>query len=136
MRKTARRCDTRGLKVAGESDNYGTEQPHLNLVKDAHPRITSLRADGGPGIEFLEYLSPKDGLPAPMDLRPNDVVHRHTTLETADEQSTVTALKQANTGFISPGVISFAHRDVGYSQGILERDPDGHAIEVVSLNHN
>ncbi len=128
--------DTLGLKVAGESDNYGTEQAHLNLVQNAHLRITSLRAAEGPGIEFLEYLSPTDGRPSPTDLKPNDIVHRHTTLVTVDELSTVTALRQANTGFISPSVISFANRDVGYSQGILVRDPDGHAIEVVSPRNN
>jgi catechol 2,3-dioxygenase-like lactoylglutathione lyase family enzyme len=58
------------------------------------------------------------------------------SIETADEQSTVMALKQANTGFISPGVISFANRDVGYRQGIFVRDPDGHAIEIVTPRDN
>ena len=45
------------MRVAGESENYGTEQEHLNNVFGAHLRITSLRSSSGIGIEFLEYLS-------------------------------------------------------------------------------
>src|SRR5205823_9366517 len=58
--------DVLGLRIAGTSENYGTEQEHLNNVFGARLRITSLRAgNGGPGIEFLEYLAPRDGRPAP-----------------------------------------------------------------------
>ena len=40
------------------------------------------RASGGqgPGIELLEYLAPRDGRPAPADLRANDIAHWQTTL--------------------------------------------------------
>jgi catechol 2,3-dioxygenase-like lactoylglutathione lyase family enzyme len=128
--------DTLGLRVAGTSDNYGPEQAHLNLVQGAHLRITSLRAVDGPGIEFLEYLMPNDGRPAPSDLRTNDIVHRHTTVVADDGQAAAAALRQAKAGFISPGVISFADRSVGFQQGFLVRDPDGHAIEVVDPASN
>src|SRR5207247_3792311 len=46
--------DLPGLRVAGDSQNYGTEQAHLNHVVYAQPRITALRAPTGPGIELLE----------------------------------------------------------------------------------
>ncbi|HET6892948.1 MAG TPA: VOC family protein, partial [Pyrinomonadaceae bacterium] len=73
--------DVLGLKIAGASENYGTEQEHLNNVFGARLRITSLRASGGgPGIEFLEYLAPRDGRPFPGDERANDLFHWHTTL--------------------------------------------------------
>src|SRR4030095_11025130 len=65
--------DTLGLQVAGESENYDVEQEHLNNVFGARLRITSLRAADGPGIEFLEYLAPRDGRAAPADLRANDI---------------------------------------------------------------
>ena len=56
--------DELGMKVAGESENYGVEQEHLNNVSGAHLRITSLRAASGPGIELLEYaLRHDDGPP-------------------------------------------------------------------------
>ena len=57
--------DVLGFRVAGESMNFGTEQEHLNNVPGARLRITGLRAAAGPGIEFLEYLSPRDGRPYP-----------------------------------------------------------------------
>ena len=53
--------DRLGLRVAGGSENYGPEQERLNNVPGAHLRISTLRAAAGPGIEFLEYLSPCDG---------------------------------------------------------------------------
>jgi catechol 2,3-dioxygenase-like lactoylglutathione lyase family enzyme len=58
--------DTLGLRVAGASENYDTEQEHLNNVSGARLRITALRAAQGPGIELLEYLAPRDGRPAPL----------------------------------------------------------------------
>src|SRR5262249_18646839 len=44
--------DLLGMRVAGESENYGTEQEHLNNVFGARLRITSLRASAGPGVEL------------------------------------------------------------------------------------
>src|SRR6266700_2186227 len=77
-------CDLLGMRVAGESENYGTEQEHLNNVFGAHLRITAVRAATGPGIELLEYLAPRDGRPFPADERANDVVHRQTIVLTRD----------------------------------------------------
>jgi catechol 2,3-dioxygenase-like lactoylglutathione lyase family enzyme len=62
-----------GLRVAGTSDNWGVEQEWLSGVTGAHVRITSLRAPAGPGIEFLHYLTPTDGRPAPADTRAEDL---------------------------------------------------------------
>jgi len=73
--------DLLGLHIAGESENYGFEQEHLNGVFAAHLRITALRAERGLGIELLEYLSPTDGREIPSDLRTNDVVHWQTRVE-------------------------------------------------------
>jgi catechol 2,3-dioxygenase-like lactoylglutathione lyase family enzyme len=40
---------------------FGDEYEHLTDVFGAHLRITGMRAGSGPGIEFLEYLTPRDG---------------------------------------------------------------------------
>lgn len=92
--------DRLGMKLAGESENYGTEQEHLNAVFGARLRIIALRAAEGPGIELLEYLAPSDGRPAPGDVRSSDLIHWQTRLRAADA---------------APG-------------GRLQRDPDGHAL--------
>src|SRR5882672_11452567 len=65
--------DLLGMRVAGESENYGTEQEHLNNVFGAHLRITALRAQHGPGIEFLEYVTPAGGRPLPVDTQASDL---------------------------------------------------------------
>src|SRR4029079_5434307 len=75
--------DTLGLQIAGESENYDTEQEHLNNVFGARLRITSLHARQGPGGELLEYLAPRDGRPIPADQRANDIAHWQTTLVVA-----------------------------------------------------
>jgi catechol 2,3-dioxygenase-like lactoylglutathione lyase family enzyme len=49
-----------GLQAAGESENYGFEQEHLNNVFGAHLRITSLRVPSGMGVEFQEYITPSN----------------------------------------------------------------------------
>ena len=91
-----------GLRVAGESENWGPEQEHLNAVFASRVRITGLRAAGGPGIELLEYLAPADGRPFPADLHESDVAFWETALIAADEGSGDAEL----------------------------RDPDGHALRV------
>src|SRR5260370_13843872 len=52
--------DILGLRVAGESLNWGPEQERLNHVSGARLRITTLRAATGPGVELLEYLAPRE----------------------------------------------------------------------------
>jgi catechol 2,3-dioxygenase-like lactoylglutathione lyase family enzyme len=72
--------DTLGMHIAGKSETYGTEQERLNNVFGARLRITSLRTDEGPGIEFLQYLTPLDGRAYPGDEHANDLVHSQTKL--------------------------------------------------------
>jgi catechol 2,3-dioxygenase-like lactoylglutathione lyase family enzyme len=120
-----------GLAVAGESENHGPEQERLNNVFGARLRITTLRAGGGPGIELLEYLTPRDGRPAPADTRPNDLVHWQTGLLAADADRARRALRSSACALLSPGVVAPAGRELGFGRAFLIRDPDGHALAVV-----
>ena len=126
--------DLLGLKIAGKSLNYGPEQERLNNVPGARLRITSLRAAAGPGIEFLEYLSPRDGRPAPLDERANDLVHWQTVTASADLDLLASRLTAAGTRFVSPGVVAVDDRALGFDRGFLVRDPDGHVVQVVAPN--
>jgi catechol 2,3-dioxygenase-like lactoylglutathione lyase family enzyme len=123
--------DTLGLKVVGESENYGTEQEHLNNVFGARLRITTLRAAQGPGIEFLEYLTPRDGRPMPGDVRANDLIHWQTTLRTHGIASLAPRLRAEKLTMVSPGVVPLAEGRLGFTAGLLVRDPDGHAVQVI-----
>ena len=122
--------DLLGMHVAGESENYGTEQEHLNNVFGAHLRITALRGASGPGIELLEYLSPRDGRPFPSDEQANDVVHRHTVLLTRGADVAARQLRSGRVNFVSSGVVANQTGQLGFSKALLVRDPDGHAIEI------
>lgn len=119
--------DLLGMKVAGGSENYGTEQEHLNNVEGAHLRITSLRAEKGPGIEFLEYVSPKDGRPAPLDAKSNDLFHWQTTMANRDPAALLGALHERGFKSVSSTLIRTTN-DVDSLQSVLVSDADGHII--------
>jgi catechol 2,3-dioxygenase-like lactoylglutathione lyase family enzyme len=121
-----------GLRLAGESTNYGIEQEHLNQVEGAKLHISGLRASCGMGIEFLEYLHPRDGRPMPADSRPNDLWHWQTTLRAHDLYSAAEELTNAGCRFVSRGVVTLPDSQLGFTQGLLVRDPDGHVIRVTS----
>jgi hypothetical protein len=117
--------------VAGESENFGPEQERLNQVYGARLRITTLRAPAGPGVEFLEYLTPRDGRPTPADTRPNDLVHWQTVLVTGDAPALARALRAGPCPMVSAGVAAPAKGDLAVVRGFLARDPDGHALAIV-----
>lgn len=114
--------DTLGLTIVGHSENFGTEQEHLNNVFGARLRITSLKSPQGPAIELLEYLAPTDGSPYPADSRANDLWQWHTTLLTRDQSATLTSLRDMHSRFISIPLPSTPNAP------FMARDPDGHAF--------
>src|SRR6185369_2569261 len=111
--------DRLGLEVSGESENYGPEQEHLNGVFGARLRITSLRAADGPGVELLQYLSPRGGRPMPDDARLNDLFHWQIDVSTSDSAAVASAA--AATGGKRIG-------QAGQAGEAFVRDRDGHAL--------
>lgn len=111
--------DTLGLRVAGGSENYGLEQEHLNHVFGARVRITSLRAPQGPGIEFLEYLTPRDGRAFPADAKPSDLIHWQTSV----------VVKPNGAAAHTP--VEISSLPLGGRRAALVRDPDGHALQLI-----
>jgi catechol 2,3-dioxygenase-like lactoylglutathione lyase family enzyme len=110
--------DALGLRVAGESENYGPEQERLNNVFGARLRITTLRAATGPGVELLEYLAPRDGRPMPADTKANDLWHWQTRMRTTGIEKAIRGAPLADL----PGA------KLGFGRGLLTRDPDGHGV--------
>lgn len=123
--------DVLGFRVGGESMNFGTEQAHLNNVPGARLHITGLRAPAGPGIEFLEYVAPRDGRPYPVDERPNDLVHWQTTVLVPDVAAAAAAVRRGTFPVVSAAPVELPDTALGFSRGILVRDPDGHAVQLV-----
>ncbi len=123
--------DTLGLRLAGESENYGTEQEHLNNVFGARLHISGLRAQEGPGVEFLEYLSPRDGRPAPSDSKTNDLWSWQTRFLVAKTADVEKALRGIAAWLVSPGTVLVPRVPAwSFGNGLVVRDPDGHAIEL------
>jgi catechol 2,3-dioxygenase-like lactoylglutathione lyase family enzyme len=120
-----------GLKVVGESENYGIEQEHLNNVFGARLHITMLRAAKGPGIEFLEYLTPRGGRLMPTNAQANDLMHWQTTLVTRDITRVAHRLWAGKFALVSPTLVTLAEGQLGFTAGLLVRDPDGHAMQVI-----
>ena len=120
--------DILGLTVAGESENYGPEQAWLNNVFGARLRITTLRASAGPGVELLEYLTPRDGRPTPADLKANDLAHWQIRLVVSDPGGALRAVRQGQGSTVSPEPVAVPDARIGFRRGALVRDPDGHAL--------
>jgi catechol 2,3-dioxygenase-like lactoylglutathione lyase family enzyme len=121
--------DLLGLRVAGESVNYGPEQERLNNVFGTRLHITALRAAAGPGIEFLEYLSPRNGRPA-SGIESNDLAHWETTVTSGNGERAFEQLRAGRAFFVSPAVAALRD-DPRFNAAILVRDPDGHAVKVI-----
>src|SRR5206468_3746963 len=123
--------DLLGLRKAGESENFGTEQEHLNQVFGAHLQITGMRAASGPGIEFLEYLTPQDGRPRPSDAKANDLIHWQTMIVAPDVEAIARNLRQAHASFVSSSVVVMQKDKAGFAKGALVSDPDGHCVLLI-----
>ena len=122
--------DLLGLKVAGNSENYGVEQEHLNQVFGARLLITGLQAQAGFGVEFLDYIAPPGGRPYPTDSSPLDLWHWHTSIEVENANAIYQQIQEANYEIISSGLIEFDESSPLGHKGFLTRGPDGHAFLV------
>ena len=125
--------DLLGLKVVGHSENYGTEQEHLNQVFGARLAITGMRAAQGIGVEFLEYIAPPGGRLYPRDSSPLDHWHWQIAMEVDDLNKMKKKIDQTDHKLISNKIISLP--ELGYDKAILLRDPDHHAILLYETNN-
>jgi catechol 2,3-dioxygenase-like lactoylglutathione lyase family enzyme len=123
--------DVLGFAVVGESENWGTEQEHLNNVFGAHLRITTLRAPAGPGVELLEYLSPRDGRPRPRNARANDLIEWQTSIVAQEAPKLLGTLREAHAPLASSGLVLLPTLRLGFARGVLVSDPDGHCVRVI-----
>jgi catechol 2,3-dioxygenase-like lactoylglutathione lyase family enzyme len=123
--------DRLGMEVAGESENYGLEQERLNNVFGARLHITALRAASGPGIEFLEYVAPRDGRPFPPEEKTNDLIHWQTRFLGISVDDATQTLRNSRSAFVSTGAVELPDGKAGFRKAVTVRDPDGHAIQIV-----
>ncbi|OQW33409.1 MAG: hypothetical protein A4E19_03100 [Nitrospira sp. SG-bin1] len=124
--------DLLGLTVAGGTLNMGTEQEHLDGLPGARVLVTGLVSKTGPpGVEFLEYERPTAGRPFPPDAHPTDLWHWQTTVVVPDVEIAGDRVRGMGQ-WISTGAVTLPDNSVGFTKGMIVRDPDGHAIQLVS----
>lgn len=114
--------DELGLEVVGRSDNHGEEQERLNCVFGARLAITTLRGSRGPGVELLEYVTPRGGRPMPDDTVASDLWHWVVTVQGTGIDERRARMATAGALVSSPMVGAAG----GEPQRLLVRDPDGH----------
>ena len=85
-----------------------------------------MRAQQGPGIEFLEYVTPAEGRPLPLDTRASDVWYWQINLCASQLAALELALRDAHRQLIS-GATELPQAELGWHSGLITRDPDGHA---------
>jgi hypothetical protein len=108
------------------SENFGSEQEHLNNVFGARLRITTLKGSAGPGVELLEYLAPGTGRPFPLDTAANDLWAWQTIVTMPDLAAASIAARAARARLISSDVVTATPHGAAFTA----RDPDGHAFVV------
>ena len=123
--------DLIGLSVDGSGVNTGVTQEQLDNAFGAVVRITGLRPESSesPGLEFLQYITPSGGRPAPINLRPNDLLLTRTVVEVDDLDGLLIKLDGGGVTFISPQVVPVTGEP--WSKGLMVKDPDGHAVLLV-----
>lgn len=124
--------ETLGMRIIGESENYGIEQERLNNVDGAHLKITGLGTDSGFGIEFLNYLNPQNGRHYPTDVKANDLIHWQIKLVTNNIQSLFSKLYKNGYKTYNNSVINFNESEFNFKSGFIVLDPDGHRLLIVS----
>lgn len=111
------------LEKKGESHNVGTEQAHLNFVKNAELQITGLAAAEGPGVEFLQYLKPGPGKNYPIDTQCDDLWNWFTKIYCNGIDALFTRLTSVNVKIVSERIVV-----INGKKNFIARDPDGHAV--------
>jgi catechol 2,3-dioxygenase-like lactoylglutathione lyase family enzyme len=123
--------DDLGLHVVGSSENYGTEQEHLNNVFGARLRITSLRAAQGFGVELLEYLAPRTGRPIPPDTKPDDLWFWQINMRSGS-RFVPESLRDQHAETPSGAFVSLRDHSLGWTAALLAHDPDGHTSLIAA----
>ena len=99
-------------------------------VFGAHLRITSLRASQGPGVEFLEYLSPRSGRASPSDTQSNDLWSWQIIMRTGNSQAVERSLRESHIALVSSSTVHLGDNALDWRDALIARDPDGHTTLI------
>jgi NAD(P)-dependent dehydrogenase (short-subunit alcohol dehydrogenase family) len=128
-REAVKEFKRRGMHPEVSCANFGPEQERLNNVFGARLRITALRAPDDPGVELLEYLAPRAGRPFPPDTRASDLWHWQINVAT---QAIDSLADNQDLRLVSSGAVRLPEKSLGFSTGLMARDPDGQAVLFIN----
>ncbi|MFM7266750.1 MAG: VOC family protein, partial [Cyanobium sp.] len=127
--------DGLGLRLGGDGINQGAEQDQLDGLEGTRVRITAHRCAEGPGIECLNYQLPRGGRPMPADQGAADGAHGQIRLAVNDLEAMAAGLEAAGGRSIGSGPVTLEpalRSALGFARALQVRDPDGHALQLVS----
>ena len=135
---TARSCrfyeELLGLQLGGDGVNSGIEQDRLDGLEGTRVHISSHRCASGAGIECLDYREPTGGRPLPTDLSAADGAHWQIRMAVSDLEA-ITSQLESFGGRCLSGPLELEPElatQLGFSRALQIRDPDGHALQLVS----
>lgn len=124
--------DLLGMQVDSDSLNQGETQERLDGLPEAKVRITALQtAQGGLGIELLDYFAPKCHRSIPSDWKSCDIAHIQVELVVNDIEQVAAQLRQNGVQFVSSQLVQLTSSQTSYLQGCLIKDPTGHALLLI-----
>lgn len=125
--------DLLGMQVKQTSLNQGETQARLDGLPQAQVRVTGLQpAQGGLGVELLDYIVPTNGRPMPRDWKSCDIAHMQVELVINDIEQAVEIVQQNGVQFVSSRLVQFTDSSAPYRQGCLIKDPNGHAMLLIA----
>jgi catechol 2,3-dioxygenase-like lactoylglutathione lyase family enzyme len=120
------------VKVS-EVEASGPEVERLYGVFGARVRVARLRL-GEETLELTEFLAPR-GRPIPSDARSNDRTFQHVAIVVSDMAKAYARLREAKAVHASTGPQKLPawNPNAGGIEAFYFKDPDGHALEVISF---
>jgi catechol 2,3-dioxygenase-like lactoylglutathione lyase family enzyme len=124
--------DLLGMEVEGDSLNQGETQARLDGLPKAKVRVTALRpAQGGLGIELLDYQTPVQGRPIPKRWKCSDIPHVQIEMAVQEIEAATSQLCCNSVRLISPHWVQCSISHASDFKGCLVEDPNGHALLLV-----
>ena len=124
-------CDLLGMQVSGKSFNWREIQARLDGLPNATVQVTSLRpAQGGLGIELLDYITPANGRPIPSDWKCSDIAHMQIELVVSDLKQAVDQLQHS--GQFNLSIVQSTDPLFPDQKSCLLNDPTEHTVLLIT----
>jgi catechol 2,3-dioxygenase-like lactoylglutathione lyase family enzyme len=132
-RSVAFYSDVLAFKPISDVEVDGPEYDQLWGIFGVRARVVWMQL-GKQQLELIEFLAPPDARPIPVPSYSNDLWFQHVAIVVRDMEAAWAQLRKHHVRNISPWpqIIPASNIAAAGIKAIKFRDPDGHAIQVVS----